>query len=327
MTSSAETLDHTSISPNFGLMLPPQNVSKKDLLPLPKCAYTNILFAYSQKKSKNQHAKEDAPNFGKGEADASKTYHVTQGCCNHWDCPRCGQVRAKREYARIVGGVENLSQTHDELYFLTITCRGKELSHVDADEGYLKWTNKLLDAYRSRVKAKDGAWIYVQVTERQKRGHPHSHFLTTFQPFDLEDGEVEKYQTVDGERRMVKKPALRSEWLAKAVSRSGLGEQYDISIVRSAAAASRYVAKYMFKPANFTADWPKKWRRVRYSRSFPKLPHIKTDAFALVTWQDWYKLAGLAMTVKCADEDTYEYTTWKLYGHDTFVEREKSSVG
>jgi len=298
-------LDHTSTSPNFGLVLPPHIVSKKDDLPSPKCTYANIWFAYQIQ---------------------GKHYGISQGCCNHWDCPRCGQLRAKQEYARIVHGVHELSVAGYDLYFQTITCRGKTLTHKEADQGYLGWTNRLLDAYRARVKSKGGHWAYVQVTERQRRGHPHSHFLTTFAPRDESMGTITKWRKRGGGLYSEEIPALRSNWLRRAVSRSGLGEQYDISTVRDEQAASRYVAKYLFKPSAFDAGWPAGWRRVRYSQSFPKLPELKTDAFVLLKWQDWDYLARLAVSVSCGDEETFEYAQWKLYTSDVLVMRRKALI-
>jgi hypothetical protein len=285
-------------------MVSPSSKSSHEEKPLPKCIYASVWFAYQIE---------------------GKKYGVTQGCCNHWDCPRCGQIRAKTEYARIVYGIHELAQSHHALYFQTITCRGKALSKGDADVGYLEWTNRLLDAYRARVKSKGGAWVYVQVTERQKRGHPHSHLLTTFEPGDIQVGAADKWQRIGGKLVLEKVECLRSDWLHNAVKRSGLGDQYDISLVRNEAAASRYVAKYMFKATNFTADWPKKWRRVRYSQSFPKLPELKTDAFVLRTWQDWDKLGAKAAIVIPRDQDVEEYAAWKLMAFDCIVIKSRQS--
>lgn len=248
-----------------------------------------------------------------------KRYSVLQGCCNHWDCPRCGQIRAKTEYVRIVHGIETLSSEGFDIYFHTITCRGKEISTSDAEKGYLGWTNKFLDSYRQQVKRAGGHWCYVQVTERQKRGHPHSHILTTFCPPDLREGYVEKWSRRQGELIVEQKAALRSDWLQENSTRSGLGEQYDISKVRTQAAASRYVAKYLFKQTALSSDWPKGWKRVRYSQSFPKLPDIKTNAFVLRDFRDWERLSSLAVTVRCSEIDTYEYTQFKLMNSDTVV--------
>lgn len=292
------SLDLYSTSPNFGLVLSPVLKSSHEEKPLPKCEYANVWFAYQIE---------------------GKKYGITQGCCNHWDCKRCGQIRAKTEYARIVFGIHELSSLYPQLWFQTITCRGKEMSKDEADTSYLVWTNRLLDSYRARVKSKKGAWVYVQVTERQKRGHPHSHFLTTFEPGDLELGTVAKFSRLRGDVVREEKSVLRSNWLQRAVSRSGLGEQYDISLVRNEAAASRYVAKYMFKQSNFTTNWPKGWRRVRYSQSFPKLPELKTDAFVLRTWRDWDALGRKAAVILPRDQDVEEYAAWKLINFDCVV--------
>ncbi len=199
---------------------------------------------------------------------SGKAYAVVQGNCHSWLCPRCGINRAKQEYWRIVNGCGILAEQY-ELYFITLTCRGKELSLAEAEAGYYLWTNRLLTALRTSAKRKDAAWHYAQVTERQKRGHPHSHVLTTFVPHDLYDGYKDDWKWDDG-LVYEKKPALRSDWLEERCISAGLGSQYDISRVADVEAASRYVAKYLFKDGMFSTEFPKDWRRVRYSRSFPK---------------------------------------------------------
>jgi len=225
-----------------------------------------------------------------------KYYAVYQACCNHWDCPRCGLVRAKTEYARIVYGIELLSSNHT-LFFITITCKGLSLSVDEAEESYLGWTNRLLTNMRKKQKVNGKDWYYVQVTERQKRGHPHSHILTVFDPGDTYEGFVEKWKISDGTPYLILKPALRSDWLQKAVKKAGLGDQYDISVVRSASGASRYVAKYLFKDTMFSLQWRKGWNRVRYSQKFPKLPEKETNAFVLLCASDWSKLANVASVI------------------------------
>ena len=310
-TSAGLFLDHTSTSPNFGLVLLPQTGHVAEHSPRAKsgnlqkstCIYANVWFAYQIQ---------------------GKAYGISQGCCNHWDCPRCGQIRARQEYARIVFGIHALAEAGYSLYFQTITCRGRDISHAEADASYLLWTNRLLDSYRARVKTKGGHWAYVQVTERQRRGHPHSHFLTTFETSDLAVGTVTKWYRKAGLLIAEDVEALRSDWLSRAVVRSGLGEQYDISRVRSEAAASRYVAKYLFKQSAFDSNWPLGWKRVRYSQSFPKLPELKTDAFVLRRFEDWEHLARLAVTVTCSDIEAFEYAQWKLYHADTIVRLAKA---
>lgn len=255
-----------------------------------------------------------------------RRYGVTQGCCNHWDCPRCGQMRARREYGRMVEGIRKLSH-HNTLFFITITCKGKEISYEQAEAGYLGWTNRFLDACRQRCKRSRGEWSYVQVTERQKRGHPHSHIITTFCPMDLQAG-LKQTQKIgsDGQMDNIEVSCIRSPWLAGQVVKAGLGEQYDISFIESAEGASRYVAKYLFKQSMFETNWPKGWRRVRYSQSFPKLAHKTTECFVLMYKEDWCKLAHSAVVVNVSDANILADVRWNLKNHDVIVKLKRRVV-
>jgi len=219
----------------------------------------------------------------------------------------------------MVEGCRALAQNHP-LYFITVTCRGKEISYGYAEEHYLEWTNRLLDACRARAKRSGGQWHYAQVTERQRRKHPHSHFITTFTPRDIRAGTDAEWRAKNPQNRK-KRPDtfVRSDWLQGQVIRSGLGEQYDISVVRSAEAASRYVAKYLFKPTIFTTDWPKGWKRIRYSQGFPKQEKSEGEAIVLLTRDDWVTLSEKAVVVTCPDLDVYEIVTTKLTGSDVLV--------
>jgi hypothetical protein len=108
-------------------------------------------------------------------------------------------------------------------------------------------------------------------------------------------------------------------WFERTLKRAGLGVKYDISLVESAEGASRYVAKYLFKPSIFTADWPKGWKRIRYSQGFPPAPEIKTNAIALITHEDWYHLAEMATVVTVTNIDDYEQAQKHLWYHDTII--------
>lgn len=247
------------------------------------------------------------------------TYGIVQGCCNDWNCPRCGVMRAKKEYGRIVEGCRKLA-TEGELWFITITCKGREIDVTDAERHYLEWTNKLLSRWRANSKVANKKWCYVAVTERQNRGHPHSHILTTWSPNDIVEGAKEQWKT-DSQGEVVHfwEAALRSEYTLASVCDAGLGSQYDISRVEGVEAASRYVAKYLFKPEILSTVWPKGWKRVRYAQNFPKLPLVKTDAFVLLTPDDWRKLARVAVIVRASGEFVAEEVRAHLRGSDTIV--------
>jgi len=220
---------------------------------------------------------------------------IRQSCCNHWDCPHCGQVRAAQEYRRIVSGAEKLAQDH-KLYFWTLTCRGRECSLEEAEEHYLEWTNRILTNGRAKAKRAMVLWSYAQITERQHktRLHPHSHILTTFLPSDAK-------LTHDN----VGEDCFTSRWFSRANKSAGLGSQHKITEVVNASAVSRYVAKYMFK-ASMNEEWPSHWRRVRYSKNWPDLPVYKPEIAIVLTNKDGWKEAE-SMKVTWACESVYAY--------------------
>jgi len=232
-----------------------------------------------------------------------KKWGVVQGCCNDWNCPRCGQQRAKEEYGRIVAGAREVGKS-TPLTMFTITCRGRDLSLEEAETNYLVWTNKLLSRLRAEVKRANKVWAYASVTERQTRQYPHSHYLTTYRPNDavfVAKGQP-KYSYIDGCSYPAKHDTLQSESTERACFECGLGNQYDISDLGSIEGASRYVAKYLFKETIFSTKWPKGWRRVRYSQSWPKLPEVKGDAMILLKAFDWWKLSQYASIIVTKDE-------------------------
>jgi len=225
----------------------------------------------------------------------------------------------------MVEGCRTLAKNHP-LYFITITCKGKEISHEYAEENYGKWTNRLLDACRLQAKRKGGQWHYVQVTERQKRLHPHSHFITTYAP-PITARQTVRKQKIEGsgQSKIVISESLRSDWFEGALKRAGLGAQYNITAVQSAEGASRYVAKYLFKPSIFTDDWPAGWKRIRYSQSFPPAQEIDTNAIVLLTQEDWYKLAEKAVVVTVTTLDDFEEVSNRMHFHDTIVKLKTST--
>jgi hypothetical protein len=250
-----------------------------------------------------------------------KIGYLYQSCCNHWDCPRCGQVRAKHEYGRIVEGCRTLSKQYD-LFFITLTCRGRDLTLADAEDNYLLWTNRLLTNWRAHVNRSGGHWCYVALTERQPgRDFPHSHMITTFDAFDgfniVDDyprycASVLDVGVAYPEMRYKPEPIekfsmfdLWSTWFVLACAKAGLGVQARISQVDNPEATAKYVSKYMFKQLGQDA-WPAGWRRVRYSRNFPKLSErVDKRAFPIVTRKDWQRVERIGGSLVCENETIY----------------------
>lgn len=202
---------------------------------------------------------------------------IGQGCCKQWSCPRCSKIYAAWHQHRMIEGVQLLMET-GPMYFWTITCRGKDLDYETADDDYLLWTNRLLSACRYQAKKQHGRWAYVQITERQKRGAAHSHFLHTWIPGD-------SILTIDGKGVH----NYSSRWFTVANVRAGLGPQCRISQIKSSIGAASYVAKYLKKHLS-DAVWPSHWRRIRYSENFPDTTEKPDFAIAIVKDADWKRL-------------------------------------
>lgn len=257
---------------------------------------------------------------------------LMQACCNDWTCPRCGQMRARHEYGRIVEGCRALAEQGYSLYFITITCRG-DITAEAAEAAYLTQTNALHDAFRLHVKRAGGLWSYCAVTERQKRGHPHSHYIMACKPTDafivVDDyqrytqqvSELNNYLTTH-ELGMQFEPTPKGEfgftdlfslWLSTQCAKVGLGVQCRVSLVEQPEAVSRYVAKYLFKESISTV-WPKGWKRVRYTQNWPKMPEKEgsTTAYPVVTFQDWQRVAAEAGTIVARDAEVYDAAMRRL---------------
>lgn len=255
-----------------------------------------------------------------------KVYAVVQGCCNSWNCPRCGLQRAKTEYGRIIEGIRILARGKGDvleqtpIYFITITCKGREINVKDAEEHYLLWTHRFLDSCRAKAKRDGVEWSYVAVTERQKRGHPHSHILTTWSPPNQYERMVDKWKKdAQGILRKERIPCIGSTYLERSLGIAGLGSQYDISIARTIEGTARYVAKYLFKDNIFTTKWPTGWKRVRYSNNFPKLERTKSEAFVLLKREDWQKLTRIALAVAVNDDTCLTEVNHWLKGSDMII--------
>lgn len=230
--------------------------------------------------------------------NSAGAWYLVQASCNSWTCPRCGLMRAKEEYGRMVQGAKEISEQGHQLYFHTYTCRGKEVSLEEADRNYMLWTNRLLTTLRKDATKRHEYWCYVQVTERQKRGHAHSHCISTYCPSDA-------VPYAKGERmpndRIATHDCLWSEYYRARNVDAGLGIECDLSLIRNSVAVAVYAAKYLFADAQVT-EFQKGWRRIRYSRNYPKLPTITgKEAFAVVKHKDWLKIENLGVLVRTKD--------------------------
>lgn len=275
-----------------------------------------------------------------GQAGIARLY---QGCCNDWTCPRCGEKRAKREYGRMVQGAREIAANRP-LFMMTITCRG-DVAVKESEENYLDWTHhfhkRCQDCCKYFGMEKPE---YAAVIERQERGHLHTHYLTTFAPLDwfyiVDDYErycrnveilnrglpknmrfsPEKLKDIDHRQAF-------SMWLVFASVQSGLGAQVRIAIADVVEGASRYMAKYLFKAAQFTR-FPKGLKRVRYSQGWPKLPEVEaTSAFAVLKQADWTRVKLLDQQIECFGRDVFDRAANHLIVDAFYVDNDGNRRG
>ena len=93
--------------------------------------------------------------------------------------------------------------------------------------------------------------------------------------------------------------------------------------MKSVEAAARYVAKYMFKPSQFRADFPKHWKRVRYSQSWPQLPERASSAFVLLSRADWVQLSRDAVVIDAIGDEAYETAIYFMQGADVLINQKE----
>lgn len=225
---------------------------------------------------------------------------IGQGCCNHWDCPRCRFTLAAYHKHRMIEGANILLET-GPLYFWTITCRGKELDLATADDDYYTWINRLLASCRYRAKKQRQRWEYVQVTERQQRGAAHSHFIHTFCPDDAVSRLNDKGRT-----------ELFSSWFREANIRAELGRQCQITEVASATGVGAYISGYLEKQIHKDV-WPPKWKRIRYSEGWPDRAEKPEYAKALMRREQWDEIDSMRFEFVAEDDRCYQYAKHRMH--------------
>lgn len=225
---------------------------------------------------------------------------LKQCCCNHWDCPICQWTLAAYHRHRMVEGAKLLA-AQGPLYFWTITCRGKDLDMETADDEYYTWTNRLLSTCRAASKRMGTVLAYFQVTERQQRGAAHSHLLTNWTPPDSYHEPVQ-----DDPFRYF------SAWFVARNVSAGLGPQCRISMVENAEKAAGYIAKYLKKQLD-QHQWPRKWKRIRYSENWLDMARTAEWAQVLRTRADWTRADNYGDSFEAPNADVLAYAKHHMY--------------
>lgn len=184
--------------------------------------------------------------------------------CKQWSCPACAEINAAKWGAFVK---QTSAYISDHLYFVTITARGKTQSLEESMLAFTEAWKRLLSRvhyYNSLIEwagthGNPKRFIYLAIPEQTKRGIMHLHIVCN-QWFFL------RLSKLVPERR--KKKLVFIRWKDLAME-TGLGYQAKVEPVNTGK-VFYYVTKYLSKDLG-KVDWPRGFRRVRLSQSWPRL--------------------------------------------------------
>lgn len=162
--------------------------------------------------------------------------------CKLWSCPHCAEINRRKWTYRAAHGVQVLIDQGQSVVHITLTSHEK----LDAEQTVrvLPFAWKKL---RMRMSRASDVYDYYLVPERHEDSRLHVHMLTS--------------------------APLPERWWKDNARQSGMGYQAKEREVVDPVKAGYYVSKYLSKSIAETR-WKSGFRRVRTSRSWPKLPDI-----------------------------------------------------
>lgn len=159
--------------------------------------------------------------------------------CKMWDCPYCSTKRKGYLVVKTYNGIEHYKANGIEhWYFGTITMHENWRGWASIQNFQTNW-NKF---YQRMKRETDGTLYYVLLPERHKDGSLHVHLISTCQ--------------------------AETKWWKDKGRACGFGYKNENKEIYSTAKAAYYVTKYVGKSIG-VQDWPIRFRRVRFSRSWP----------------------------------------------------------
>lgn len=171
--------------------------------------------------------------------------------CGTYKCPECARLNVAKHYARALNGIHKLRVK--EWYFETYTAhklqRGFNKSVKNLRAGF-----KLIQQ-RKRDR-KGGAGYFIKVFESHADGALHLHVLTSI--------------TLADKFRYIKKRDSFVGRLNDEGATAGMGYKAESVKLKSPVSAVTYTIGYILKSAQ-DDGLPKHFRRVEYSKDFPKL--------------------------------------------------------
>lgn len=161
--------------------------------------------------------------------------------CKSWTCPACAEINKAIWTMRAEHGARSFLRQGYEISFLTLTSHEK----LTPAQTMNVWADAWKKLRQRAVRAAGEGFGYMMMPEQHKNGRLHMHALETAR--------------------------LSSRWWKDAARECGLGYMADERPIEAIGGAVQYVTKYVTKSIEDT-KWPLRWRRVRVSNNWPKLP-------------------------------------------------------
>jgi len=197
---------------------------------------------------------------------------VTRADCGSWGCPECA-VRMREQWVlRAQIGVRQYIGAGQHVDFITITSHEKLPDFASTERVWSKAWPVLYAA----LKRRSSKFQFFIVPEKHKDGRMHVHALWTAD--------------------------VTQKWLKDNARKRGLGYQAKRKPVEDAGRAVGYVGKYIGK--SIGDDAPPRFRRVRVSQGWPKIPVPVTNTAAL-KWEYCGTNGALAAIYQMAQAKHY----------------------
>lgn len=195
--------------------------------------------------------------------------------CGSWYCADCAAGMTAQHAGRGRHGAALLLDAGYELLFITITSHERIRT---LDSGLRVWRNAW-----PRIRAR------LDRAMRPRKPNSPKHFIQIGVKYEYllvpelhADGALHVHAIVALRGRKVGIRRLK-RWLKRAARQCGMGYQNDVRRVERPHTVLRYVVKYLTK-AGGAGGWPKRTRRVNYSRGWPRTPG-RESAGAGYVWE------------------------------------------
>lgn len=180
-----------------------------------------------------------------GVDDTNLQINISSTRCKQWDCPFCAQLNMLEYKRRMMYGYKTITDTGQEMGFITLTMPGHIRTVADGVERWAAVWDKLSQRSRRHHRKLGIDHYYVLIPEAGLDGHFHVHGF-------FSHGNSQR-------------------WWKDNCAATGLGFMAEIDQIWNSRIAGQYLTKYLTKSMG-ELPFPKRFRRVRFSRNYPQPP-------------------------------------------------------